>query len=97
MFGLGLWFELRTDSAYITRTLDGSPAARAGIVRGDQVVRIAGREVSAMSADEIRSAFNSVPSAGLPLVLSHQDGTNLSVTLREGPIYPTFEQVGALD
>lgn len=90
IFGLGLWFELRTTSCYITRMLEGSPAERAGVQAGDEVLRIADRDVSAMSAGEVRSAFNSVPSTGIPLVLRHPDGATLTITLKEGPIYPKF-------
>ena len=97
MFGLGLWFELRTDSCYLTRMLEGSPAERAGLLRGDQVLRIGDREVAKLSADEIRSAFNSVPSTGLPLLLRHPDGATLTVTLKEGPIYPEFDKAGAVE
>ena len=96
-FGLGLWYELHTDSCYITRMLQGSPAERAGLQKGDKVVRIAGREVSAMSIDEIRTAFNAVPIAGVKLDLQHEDGSVLQVTLKEGPIYPSFDQFGPTD
>ena len=97
MLGVGLWFELRTDSCFITRMLKESPAERAGIQRGDEVVQIAGREVKGMSSDEVRSAFGSIPVAGLAVVLKHPDGSNMNVTLKEGPIYPPYSQFGVVD
>jgi hypothetical protein len=97
MLGLGLWYELRTDSVYVTRLLAQSPADRAGVRAGDRVLKIGGREVSSMSEGEVRSAFNAVPAAGLPLVLVHVDGSSLSITLKEGPIYPTYAQFGRVD
>jgi hypothetical protein len=90
--GAGLWFELRTDSCYVTRMLEGSPAARAGLEPGDQILEIAGRKVSAMSSDEVRSAFNAIPMDGLPLQAKHATGVALTLILKEGPIYPLFEQ-----
>ena len=95
--GLGIWFELRSSSVYITRLLVDSPADRAGIERGDQVLEIGGRPAKDMSADEVRSAFNAVTSAGLPLLLKHADGTSLTVTVQDGPIYATYDQVGPVD
>jgi hypothetical protein len=96
-FGLGLWYELRTSSCFITRMLGGSPAERSGLKKGDEVTRIGGRDVSTLSADEIRSAFNAVPMAGLKLGIRHEDGTTLELTLTEGPIYPSFDEFGPTD
>ncbi len=95
--GLGLWYELRTTTVFITRTMERGPAERAGIKKGDQVISIAGREVKTMSAGEVRSAFNAVPLAGVQLMVKHADGATETVKLVEGPIYPTFDQLGAID
>src|SRR5262249_47600002 len=92
MQGLGLWYELRTTSVFITRLLQGSPADRAGIKGGDEVVQIGGKDVKAMTSDEVRSNFNAVPPDGLALGIRHEGGARLNVTLKEGPIYPTYEQ-----
>lgn len=97
MLGLGLWYELRTESVFITRMLERSPAARAGVVAGDEVLKIAGRDAKGMSPDEVRSAFNAVPVAGLSLVLRHADGKTLGITLKEGPIYPPYSQFGLVE
>jgi membrane-associated protease RseP (regulator of RpoE activity) len=97
MFGLGLWYELRADSCFVTRMLEGSPAERAGVLPGDEVVEINGKKVQSMSANQVRSAFGAIPSNGLPIVAKHADGTSLTVTLREGPIYPPFDQFGQVD
>ena len=37
--GLGLWYELRERACAITRLLSDSPASRAGLARGDEVIR----------------------------------------------------------
>ncbi len=90
--GAGLWYELRTDSCFVTRLLEGSPAARAGLEPGDQILEMGGRKVSAMSSDEVRSTFNAIPIDGLALQARHASGTVVSAILKEGPIYPSFDQ-----
>jgi hypothetical protein len=96
--GLGLWFELHTPGCAITRLLEGSPAERAGLLAHDEVLKMGNRDVSTMTPDEIRSAFNAVPLDGLSLTVKHaKDNSTTEVTLHEGPIYPTFEQFGPVD
>jgi len=97
MFGLGMWFELRTDQAFVTRMLEGSPAERSGVLPGDEIVEIRGKKVKAMSGDEVRSQLGAIPMEGLPVTLRHEDGSLLQVTLKEGPIYPPFSQFGVVD
>jgi hypothetical protein len=93
MQGLGLWFELRNNAAAITRLIPGSPSERAGARPGDEIIQIAGKNVSQMTSDDVRSQLNSLPPEGIKVVLRHTDGTSLSVTLAEGPIYPPYEEM----
>lgn len=95
--GLGLWYELRTVGCAVTRMLEGSPAERSGILPGDEVLRIGARDVTTMTPDELRSAFNAVPFDGLKLVVKHEAGAVAEILVKEGPIYPTFSQFGAVD
>lgn len=95
--GLGLWYELRTESCYLTRLLEGSPAERANLKGGDEVIKLGAREVKTMSPDEVQSAFNAVPIDGLSLTVKHPAGSVSEITLKEGPIYPTFSQFGPVD
>jgi hypothetical protein len=95
--GLGLWYELRTESCFVTRLLDGSPAQRLGLAPGDEVIKVGGREVKTMSPNELKSAFNAVPPDGLPLVIHRAAGSVTEMLLKEGPIYPSFEQFGPVD
>ena len=97
ILGAGLWYELRIDTCFVTRLLQGSPAERAGLKAGDEILEIKGRKVQSMTADEIRSTFNVIPVDGLPLTVKHAGGTSLSLTLKEGPIYPLYEQFGPID
>lgn len=97
MFGLGIWFELRNDSAAITRLMEGSPAERAGIQKNEEILTISGKKVTGLKPDEVRSMLNSVPIAGVDLELKREDGTTVTVNLKEGPIYPTFSEFGPID
>ncbi len=95
-WGLGFWYELRQGGSGITRLLDHSPAARAGLQKGDTITVIGKTEVSKMTSDEVRSSMNSPPVEGLALTVRHPDGSTLEATVKPGPIYPTFAQFGAI-
>lgn len=97
MMGIGLWYELRSDTCFVTRLLAGSPTERAGIQVGDEIITVAGKPVSTMSTNAIRSAFGVIPKDGLTIGVRHEDGREASANLKEGPIYPTFEQYGQID
>lgn len=97
MFGLGLFFELRNDAARVTRFVPGSPAERAGVQKDDDILSIGGKKVTSMSPDEVRSVLNSVPVEGVNLELKRADGSTVKVNLKEGPIYPTVEEVPKID
>src|SRR5262249_19745838 len=90
--GLGLYYELRTESIYVTRVAEESPAHRVGIKAGDEVVRIQGKDVKGMDEAEARSLINANAPSGLNVTLKHADGSVVDTTLKEGPIYPTSEE-----
>jgi hypothetical protein len=95
--GLGLWYELRSNDCAITRMLAQSPAERAGLVAGDEVLQLGGKDIKTLTPDEVRSAFNAVPLAGLKITVKHATGGTADLLLKEGPIYPPFDQFGAVD
>jgi hypothetical protein len=97
MFGLGLWFELRNDAAFITRFMPGSPAERAGVQKNEEILSISGKKVAGMASDDVRSALNSVPVGGVDLELKREDGSTVVVNLKDGPIYPTFGDFGPVE
>ena len=97
VLGIGLWYEIRNETCFVTRLLDQSPAARAGVAKGDEVVRLAGKVVKSLAPDELQSLWNAVPTAGLAVTLRHASGATQDVVLKEGPIYPLFESFGRVD
>jgi hypothetical protein len=94
VWGAGFWYELRTGAAYITRTMPESPASRAGLLKGDRIITIAGKDVSGMSADEVKGLMNTIPTSGLELAVQHSDGGTLRANVKEGPIYPLVADYG---
>jgi hypothetical protein len=90
--GYGFFYEHRTYDTYITRVYEESPANRAGLRPGDQIVRIDGKLVREMSEGHIRGAFNASRPEGLQLAIKHADGTHRQLTLKEGAIYPLFRE-----
>ena len=50
-----------------------------------------------MTADEVKSAMSAIPFAGLPLLVKHKEGAVLTLTLKEGPIYPLYDQFGSIE
>lgn len=95
LVGLGFNYELRTEGAvFVTRVLAESPAGRAGIKVGDELVALDGKLVSAMSAPEVQSALNQGHPGGLAIRVRHDDKSVVEVTIKEGAIYPTFAEWG---
>jgi hypothetical protein len=89
LFGLGFFYELRTnDAAFVTRTYEESPASRAGIKAGDEILKIGGRAVTQMKEGELQSALNTTHPGGLVLQLRHPDRSEVEIELKEGAVYP---------
>lgn len=91
-FGLGLYYEIGSDEIHVTRVIVESPAGRAKLMRGDQLMRIQGRDVKSMDADTARSLINSNVAAGVTFAIKRLDGSSMDVTLKDGPIYPTVDE-----
>src|SRR6478752_7001266 len=91
-FGLGLYYEFGSDEIHVTRVIVESPAGRAKLTRGDQLVSIQGRPVKGMDAETARSLINANVSTGVTFSVQHMDGSQGEVTLKDGPIYPTIDE-----
>jgi hypothetical protein len=95
-YGLGFFYELRVGEAYITRVYQESPASRAGIKIGDQIMQLDGRPVANMKEAELQGVINKPHQAGLSIQLRHQDGSKIKLDLKDGAIYPLYDEVGTL-
>jgi hypothetical protein len=95
--GVGLFYELRQEQVVVTRVLNESPAARLGLVRGDQLLKIQGKDVKAMADGEAQSLINANAATGINLHVRKADKTELDLTLKEGAIYPAVNEGVAVD
>jgi hypothetical protein len=86
--GLGMFYELRTLAVYVSRVFAESPATRAGIRPGDEIVEIQGKRVEGMEKGEAQSLINANAQIGVRLLVRGASGETQEMTLKEGPIYP---------
>jgi len=90
--GVGLFYELRREEVVVTRVLRESPAARAGLGRGDQLLKIQGKLVKTMAEGEAQSEINANAATGLTLLVRKVDKSELELNLKEGAIYPMVDE-----
>lgn len=90
--GLGLYYELQSQKVKVTRVIEHSPASRAGLSAGAEIVAIQGKKVAELDADQIRSLINANGQTGLQLDIKFADGTSRAVELKEAALYPTVSE-----
>jgi hypothetical protein len=95
--GLGLYYELRREEVVVTRVLRESPSARAGLVFGDQLLKIQGKDVKTMADGEAQSLINANAATGLTLKVRKKDKSEIELTLKEGAIYPMVDEDVPID
>jgi hypothetical protein len=95
--GIGLFYELRREDVAVTRVLRESPAARAGLVRGDQLLKIQGKPVKTMDDGEAQSLINANAATGVTLLVRKLDKSEVELTLKEGAIYPVIGEGVSID
>jgi membrane-associated protease RseP (regulator of RpoE activity) len=94
--GLGLSYEVRLSELYVTKVYPYSPAARAGLRAGDQIVALGGKPVATMAEGEAQSSLNGSERETLAIKGRHTDGTEFDIKLSEGAIYPLYADDGTL-
>jgi carboxyl-terminal processing protease len=75
--GIGVELDLRDDGAEIIAVLEGSPAAEAGLRRGDRITAIDGREVSSSSFDEVHTQIAGPVGTKVTLQILRADRTRV--------------------
>ncbi len=95
--GMGIYYELRSGEIFDTRVLSESPASRAGLKVGDQIMVIEGKDVKSLEDDAAQSMINANASVGVKLSIKHQGGKSEEVSLKNGPIYPLVDEDMPLD
>ncbi len=76
--GIGVYLSFTTAYPVITGTVPGSPAAAAGLMTGDQVIKVGGRDLKGMTADEASALFQGT------------EGTKVALTIQRGTQTLTF-------
>jgi len=77
----GLFLIRRAGSVTVIDSRPGTPAAAAGITKGDTIVSVNGAPASGMELAEIRSALAQSAGTKVTLVVAAKDGTQRTVTL----------------
>ncbi|HXI49225.1 MAG TPA: aspartyl protease family protein, partial [Steroidobacteraceae bacterium] len=82
--GLGL-AKRKPDQFTVTLILDGSPAARAGLVVGDRITAVDGRPASTMAVSDARSLYLKPPGTRISLTVLNSAGEakDIPITLQE--------------
>ncbi len=88
--GVGMFYELQREAVVVTRVLRESPAARAGLARGDQLLKIQGKLVTQMADGEAQSLINANAATGITLRVRRADKSEVEITVKEAAIYPVF-------
>jgi PDZ domain/C2 domain len=94
--GLGFYYELRIGAIVVTRVYKESPAGRAGMKPGDEIMMLGDKRVADMKKGEAQSVINTPHLEGMPARLRHANGQEVTVTLKEGAIFPLFSEMGTL-
>ena len=87
----------RREEVVVTRVLRESPAARAGLTRGDQLLKIQGKAVKSMAEGEAQSQINANAATGVSLLVRKRDKSEQEINLKEGAIYPMVDEGVAAD
>ena len=90
--GIGMYYELRREEVFVTRVLHESPAARAGLVRGDQLLKIQGKAVKTMTEGEAQSLINANAATGVTFWVKKVDHSEVELNLKEGAVYPLVDE-----
>ena len=83
--GIGIYLTFSTSYPVITGTVPGSPAAAAGLLAGDQIVKVGDKDMKGTSADQASSLIQGPD--GSKVTLTIQRGTQtFSVTITRAEI-----------
>jgi len=90
--GLGFDYELRTEAAVLTRVIKESPAGRAGMQAGDEILVVQGKTVASLEDGALQSLINANASLGVKLTIKNGEGTKREVTVKDGSIFPLHSE-----
>jgi hypothetical protein len=77
----GLFLISREGAIAVLDSRPGTPAAQAGIVKGDTITSIDGKATSSMTLQDVRKLFSGAPGTSLQVGLTAKDGSKRTVTV----------------
>lgn len=89
--GLGLFYELHNGQVFVSRLAMYSPAGRAGLRVGDELIELDGQPVLKMDEAQIRSVFNAGVRTGIRLKVRSPGAEPREVLLKEGAVFVTLD------
>jgi hypothetical protein len=85
--GLGLFYELRIKQVFVSLVVENSPAGRAGLRVGDEIIALDGQWVRSMDEAQVRSVFNAGATNGVRVTMRRAGAAPKDVVLKEGPVF----------
>jgi carboxyl-terminal processing protease len=84
--GVGIYLTFTKDYPVITGTLAGSPAAKAGLRAGDQIVKVGDKDLKGITADQATTLIQGPDGTKVTMEIS-RGGSTFSVTLTRTEIH----------
>jgi carboxyl-terminal processing protease len=84
--GIGIYLTFTKDYPVITGTVAGSPAAKAGLQAGDQIVKVGDRDIRGITADQATALIQGPDGTKVTLEISRA-GRTILVTLTRAEIH----------
>lgn len=96
--GLGIELKVQTNALIILKVISGSPAEQAGLLPGDRIVNIDGKQTSTMSSDQAANMLQGLEGSLATLSVIGTDGQERQMTVRRRRVdVPSVDQVGIVD
>lgn len=94
LIGFGFGIEVDREKVFVTECLEHSPAGRAGVRKGDKLLAVNGVNIAPATESEGRSFFDGATS--VDVTLKHPNGPTQTIKLKQGAVYPLFDEYGVL-
>lgn len=78
----GMFLITQRGKVLVADVRPGTPAAQAGLVRGDALATADGKDTSALGLAALRDILRGAPGTAVPLTVTAKDGATRTVTLR---------------
>jgi hypothetical protein len=97
LMGLGFDYQVVSGVTVVEKVLEHSPAGRAGLEVGDQIVAVGDRQLSDASSAAVESTIDSIGNKPTRVVVKHKSGTSETFAIGVGAVYPLYDEYGDVD